>query len=155
MPMIEFPCPHCDVKISADPEHAGKSANCPTCDQELVVPDDPGPPVIVHAPAPAQNREYNKSEPRSVATMFNKSKRLIFGCASVVLMLMTVVGIKVAGTAATTADSTTAGSLPPLSRSVPDGFVLVPAGEFTMGDTLDGIDDAPPHNVNLSAFLYR
>lgn len=36
--MIEFPCPHCSVNISAEPEHAGATASCPTCGQDLVVP---------------------------------------------------------------------------------------------------------------------
>jgi formylglycine-generating enzyme required for sulfatase activity len=32
-----------------------------------------------------------------------------------------------------------------------DGMALIPAGSFTIGDTLDGID-APPTNVDVSAF---
>ena len=31
------------------------------------------------------------------------------------------------------------------------GFALIPAGEFTMGDVLDGDPKAPPHQVNVSA----
>jgi sulfatase modifying factor 1 len=34
----------------------------------------------------------------------------------------------------------------------PAGMVLIPAGEFTIGDTLDGIFNAPPANVMVSAF---
>ena len=34
----------------------------------------------------------------------------------------------------------------------PPGFALIPAGEFTMGDSLDGDPEAPPHQVKLSAF---
>jgi formylglycine-generating enzyme required for sulfatase activity len=33
-----------------------------------------------------------------------------------------------------------------------DGMVLIPAGSFTMGDTLDGEGDAIPTNVTVSAF---
>jgi formylglycine-generating enzyme required for sulfatase activity len=33
-----------------------------------------------------------------------------------------------------------------------DGMAFIPAGAFTMGDTLDGESDAIPTNVNLSAF---
>jgi formylglycine-generating enzyme required for sulfatase activity len=33
-----------------------------------------------------------------------------------------------------------------------DGMVLIPAGVFTMGDTLDGDSDAIPTNVTVSAF---
>jgi len=35
----------------------------------------------------------------------------------------------------------------------PPGFVLVPAGAFTMGDAMDGLADAPTHTVSLSAFF--
>jgi formylglycine-generating enzyme required for sulfatase activity len=34
----------------------------------------------------------------------------------------------------------------------PAGFALIPAGTFTMGDSLDGEADAPTHSVTLSAF---
>ena len=37
--MINFQCPHCDVNISAELSDAGASANCPTCGQDLVVPE--------------------------------------------------------------------------------------------------------------------
>lgn len=36
-----------------------------------------------------------------------------------------------------------------------DGFALIPAGEFTMGDSLDGDTDAPPHLVKMSAFAIK
>jgi hypothetical protein len=45
--MIKFPCPHCDVKIDAEPEHAGATANCPTCGGELVVPEVASEPAKV------------------------------------------------------------------------------------------------------------
>lgn len=41
---------------------------------------------------------------------------------------------------------------PPLE---PEGFALIPAGEFQMGDALDGIPDAPVHTVNVSAFFMQ
>jgi formylglycine-generating enzyme len=37
-------------------------------------------------------------------------------------------------------------------RSGTNGMVLVPGGSFTMGDTLDGDDDAVPVTANVSAF---
>lgn len=38
--------------------------------------------------------------------------------------------------------------------SVPDGFALIPAGSFMMGNSVaeDDIPDAPPHEVTVSAF---
>jgi len=35
----------------------------------------------------------------------------------------------------------------------PAGMALIPAGSFTIGDTLDGISSAPPANVYVSAFF--
>jgi formylglycine-generating enzyme required for sulfatase activity len=37
-------------------------------------------------------------------------------------------------------------------RLIPSGMALIPAGSFTMGDTLDGESDAIPTNVYVSAF---
>ena len=37
-------------------------------------------------------------------------------------------------------------------RLISSGMALIPAGEFTMGDTLDGESDAIPTNVYVSAF---
>jgi formylglycine-generating enzyme required for sulfatase activity len=39
-----------------------------------------------------------------------------------------------------------------LDTNVPAGMALIPAGAFTMGDTLDGESDAIPTNVTVSAF---
>lgn len=36
--MITFYCSNCGTKITAEPEYAGASANCPTCSHDLVVP---------------------------------------------------------------------------------------------------------------------
>jgi len=33
-----------------------------------------------------------------------------------------------------------------------DGFVPIPAGAYAMGDSIDGLINAPPHNVQISAF---
>ena len=140
--MIKFPCPHCGVNISAEPEHHGVSANCPTCSGELVVPSVPEQLVRAIEHPGAINTAHEQS----------RSKKLLLCGVLVILILMTVTGIIVARKVRTPEYSTTAGSLPPLSESVADGFVLVPAGEFLMGDSLDGIDDAPGHKVSLSDF---
>jgi formylglycine-generating enzyme required for sulfatase activity len=36
--------------------------------------------------------------------------------------------------------------------AIPPGMALIPAGSFTMGDTLDGHTDAVPVSVTVSAF---
>jgi formylglycine-generating enzyme required for sulfatase activity len=52
----------------------------------------------------------------------------------------------VAGNLSLTNEVRFVGDLPPA------GMVLIPAGSFTMGDTLDGETDARPTNVSVSAF---
>jgi formylglycine-generating enzyme required for sulfatase activity len=44
-----------------------------------------------------------------------------------------------------------------VSDLLPDlaDFSVIPAGNFTMGDSLDGMTDAPPHTVNVSAFYMQ
>ena len=39
-----------------------------------------------------------------------------------------------------------------ISTTPPAGMALIPAGSFTMGDTLDSADDAIPTNIYVSAF---
>jgi len=41
-----------------------------------------------------------------------------------------------------------------VTMSDPD-FALIPAASFIIGDTLDGLSDAPPHTVNVSAFYMQ
>ncbi len=40
-----------------------------------------------------------------------------------------------------------------MPTTTPSGMALIPAGWFTMGDTLDGESDAIPTNIYVSAFL--
>ena len=40
-----------------------------------------------------------------------------------------------------------------MPTTVPTGMALIPAGWFTMGDTLDGETDAIPTNIYVSAFM--
>lgn len=37
--MIAFSCSRCGMKLRVKPEFAGRSSRCPTCKQELVVPE--------------------------------------------------------------------------------------------------------------------
>jgi RsiW-degrading membrane proteinase PrsW (M82 family) len=49
---IDFDCPHCDVKISAESRHAGTTSKCPSCQWDLTVPFDETPET-----APAESPE--------------------------------------------------------------------------------------------------
>ncbi len=52
--MIKFNCPHCEIQIEAELEHAGASANCPTCAGELIVPsasNEEDPDHAIDSPA--------------------------------------------------------------------------------------------------------
>ena len=49
--MIEFPCPHCKVNISAESCDAGATASCPSCGQDLMVPSDHDQLAISHLQA--------------------------------------------------------------------------------------------------------
>ena len=44
-----------------------------------------------------------------------------------------------------------------VSDLLPDleNFAVIPGGNFTMGDTLDGLTDATPHTVNVSQFFMQ
>lgn len=90
--MIKFPCPHCGVNISAEPEHYGASANCPSCGQDLVVPTDAAeaadsaPPFIsgeVTSPAPTPT-----STAENVSGRSSKKKAIKFGVLAVLCILV-------------------------------------------------------------------
>lgn len=63
--MISFYCSNCGTKISAEPEHAGVAASCPSCKHDLVVPGDPGQPVIIHAQSAATPPNAQTVNPQS------------------------------------------------------------------------------------------
>ena len=54
--------------------------------------------------------------------------------------------------AVTVTNSAPAGYFRLLQSANPTGMALIPAGSFTMGDTLDGESDAIPANIYVSAF---
>lgn len=92
---------------------------------------------------------------------FGKNNRLpkVLLLAAVLLVVGVIAWVRSGGptdegrsSAADEFESTTAGKLPPLSEPIPQGFSLIPAGEFVMGDALDDMEDAPAHVVTLSAF---
>lgn len=41
---MEFLCPHCQLSLSAEPEHAGRVVQCPGCNGRFKVPEMPKPP---------------------------------------------------------------------------------------------------------------
>ena len=61
-------------------------------------------------------------------------------------------GNAVTGNAVVVMKSTLSGYFRLIQTTTPAGMALIPAGSFTMGDTLDGEIDAIPTNVNVSAF---
>ncbi|MGO8765818.1 MAG: formylglycine-generating enzyme family protein [Limisphaerales bacterium] len=78
-------------------------------------------------------------------------------------VLQTVTGLTstnwVTARAASAVDNAEVGNAAPsgffrlMPTTVPTGMALIPAGWFTMGDTLDGETDAIPTNIYVSAFM--
>lgn len=105
--MISFFCSNCGTKISAEAEHAGAAASCPSCNHDLVVPGNPGQPVIIHAhnaatppSTQAENSQFDTGEESLFAPMgviFAKLKRsaskkwVIPGAAVLGLLLIVTV----------------------------------------------------------------
>jgi hypothetical protein len=56
--MIQFLCPHCTFKITAGDTVAGKPAQCPLCEKDIVIPNAPArsesapPPAVVEDDVP-------------------------------------------------------------------------------------------------------
>jgi formylglycine-generating enzyme required for sulfatase activity/DNA-directed RNA polymerase subunit RPC12/RpoP len=155
---FKFSCPHCRQHIEAEAAHIGMEAQCPACGGKMLVPS-----------GSLGEKKYNHNA---------RPKVLIF--SSIVLAGLIVIGGVVIFSKTRSNRSTlqdhrvvdsydsvdpqekandeakeyrfSAGQLPKLSRSVPEGFVLIPEGSFMMGDALDGMEDAPTHAVHLSSF---
>jgi flagellar motor component MotA len=53
---MEFPCPHCKLSLSAEPEHAGKMVQCPGCNGRFTVPK-------IQPPAESRTASGKKSAP--------------------------------------------------------------------------------------------
>jgi hypothetical protein len=108
--MIKFPCPHCGVNISAEPEHYGASANCPSCGGDLVVPC----PDIKDDETPNQSNATGKSR-RSPRV----SKLTKLGALSVLGLLVVVAATIVitrSGRKEAVADSKSGSVLPTKSQ---------------------------------------
>lgn len=100
--MIDFQCPHCDVKISAEAEYAGATANCPSCGGDLIVPPDSSQPIApyLHKPvAPSKMGElppvpgaHNEPATKSISvnqlTSLLPKKLVIAGCIILGLVLV-------------------------------------------------------------------
>ncbi|MEO5912696.1 MAG: PrsW family glutamic-type intramembrane protease [Luteolibacter sp.] len=52
--VINFACPHCAINISTEPEYAGAEADCPSCNQPLVIPNGEASSHPVKIPLPTE-----------------------------------------------------------------------------------------------------
>src|SRR6266487_104341 len=69
-PMIRFACPHCQKKIKAPPEGAGRSVTCPRCRNRLVVPppirEEPAIGKVVSEPTGISSKPQVSAMPPAV-----------------------------------------------------------------------------------------
>jgi formylglycine-generating enzyme required for sulfatase activity/DNA-directed RNA polymerase subunit RPC12/RpoP len=158
---VKFHCPHCSQHIVADASHAGMEAQCPSCSGKMLVPKvSPShrerKKLVIHARTKvvllsvlglagllAIGGIVHWNGSRS-SRMPSATKQTGGSEVSIKLQEKETGGL--------TKYRFSAGPLPNLSRPVPEGFVLIPEGSFTMGDSLDGMKDAAPHEVHLSSF---
>ena len=60
---IVFNCPHCQVQMTVDESGVGESVECPTCNQEFVIPAGrPEAEAKAEQPAPAAPAQKPKEE---------------------------------------------------------------------------------------------
>ncbi len=71
---------------------------------------------------------------------------------SVAFAKLSPASVALARSLALAAEAAPGGAERRVAAAAPAGFARVPAGPFTMGDTLDGEQDAPLHQVTVSAF---
>lgn len=159
--LFKFNCPHCSQHIEAEVSHVGMEAECPACRRKMVVQQFP-------TNNSGKIKVINHARPKVIIfsilglvgilavgsfVLLNKNKsRRIHPINQETESSASSVEDQDEGKSEPKEYSFSAGILPELSRPVPDGFVLIPEGSFTMGDTLDGMEDAPPHEVYLSSF---
>ena len=158
---FKFNCPHCSQHIEAEASHVGMEAECPACRGKMVVPQ-------FSTNNSGKNKVINHARPKVlIFSVLGLVGILAIGCF---MLLNKSRSSRMPSTNRETEHSDvsiknkeeenskskeyrfSAGALPNLSRPVPEGFVLIPEGAFTMGDSLDGMEDAPPHEVHLSSF---
>ena len=81
--MIKFHCPNCDAKISAEPEHGGQEATCPSCEQSIEVPSE----TESETPIVGQ-----KAHPKNKPRFFRKWKRAMSQFAGVAVGVAVIFG---------------------------------------------------------------
>ena len=70
MGFFKFTCPHCSQRIEADEAAKGQICNCPNCNQEIVICDDPPgtPPLPVDdKPKSSEHKNNDRPAPSSAA----------------------------------------------------------------------------------------
>lgn len=64
---MKFECPHCEQRLSAEPNQYGRMLPCPECNTEFLVPEEDLPPLQVES-NPAKSRIFAlKTIPRIIA----------------------------------------------------------------------------------------
>jgi DNA-directed RNA polymerase subunit RPC12/RpoP len=156
--VFKFSCPHCGQHIAAEASHVGMESQCPAC----------GGRMLVSAGNLGEKKCAHHARPKAlVLSLIVLAGLIVIG--GVVLFSKTRSSrITLHDHGVVDSNGSTdpqeeengeakeyrfsAGQLPKLSRPVPEGFVLIPEGSFMMGDPLDGMEDAPTHEVHLSSF---
>ncbi len=91
---MEFLCPHCQLSLSAEPEHAGKVVQCPGCNGKFLVPAAPeqktpaeGVAASNKAPVPTHRAGWKEEDHANVNFMLSLGIGLAITASFLLLLL--------------------------------------------------------------------